>query len=196
MAIRKRESGHIPRDWETGRSAGTRKPFPLLIDLEGEPCLVVGSGDVATRKAAALADFGAHVTTVSPEVCGRGFDERDVAGMRLVVAATDDRAVNARVAAACRVQGVPVNVVDDPALCTFVFPAIARKGPMLVAVSSGGACPTAAQLLRDKAARLMTDEFVEAVERLGRDREKLKGECPDPQERKRKCEEALARWRD
>ena len=170
--------------------------FPLFLDLDGKACLVVGAGNVAARKAEALAAFGARVVQVAPEVSGRGFADGDVEGMTLAVAATDDPEVNRRVAELCKAKGIPVNVVDDPSLCTFVFPAIARKGPMLVAVSSGGACPTAAQLLRDKAARLMTDEFVEAVERLGRDREKLKGECPDPQERRRQYEEALAKWKD
>ena len=170
--------------------------FPLFLELEGRSCLVVGGGSVATRQAKALEDCGARVTVVAPEVCGRGFDDADVEGMTLVVAATNDRTLNGRVADLCKARGIPVNAVDDPANCTFVFPAVCRKGPMTVAVSSGGTCPVAAKLVRDKVGRLMADDFVSEVGRLGREREQLKRDFPDPQTRKRVCEEALKKWND
>ena len=170
--------------------------FPLFIDLESKPCLVVGAGKVAARKVGTLRAFGAEVTTVAPEVCGRGFADADVEGMALVVAATDDRALNRRVADLCKARGIPVNAVDDPANCTFFFPAVFRKGPIVAAVSSGGACPVAAKLVRDKVAGALPDDFVAAVERLGKERENLKRNYPDPQERRRICEEALKRWKD
>ena len=170
--------------------------FPLFIGLEGRRCLVVGGGGVAMRKARALQEFGAKVVQVAPEVCGRGFEDGDVEGMALVVAATDVPAVNAHVADICKAKGIPVNAVDDPGNCTFLFPAIVRKGPMTIAVSSGGACPVAAKFVRDKAAQLLADDFVAAVERLGESRERLKKDYPDPQDRRRVCEEALAKWKD
>lgn len=163
--------------------------FPMFVELEGRPCLVVGGGKVGARKAAALAAFGAKVRVVE-----RDFGDGDVERVALAVAATDDREVNRRVAALCKARGIPVNVVDDPANCTFIFPAIARKGPMTVAVSSGGACPVAAKLVRDKARRLLEDDFVAEVERLGARREELKENHPDPRERMRVCEEALSKW--
>ena len=206
--------------------------FPLFIELEGRPCLVVGGGPVAVRKAQALAECGAKVTVVAGtngqdarstgkatgvngqdarstwegSFCGTGvppvhvvrrnFTDGDVEGMSLVVSATNDRAVNRCVAELCRARGVPVNVVDDPANCTFIFPAVVRKGPMTVAVSSGGACPVAAKMVRDKVAGALPDDFVAAVERLGNERENLKRDYPDPQVRRRVCEEALKRWKD
>ena len=191
--------------------------FPLFLELDGKSCLVVGGGNVAARKASALREFGAKVTVVggtgvSPvrrweetngqdarstrEYVGRDFVDSDVEGMALVVAATDDADVNRHVAELCKAKGIPVNVVDDPANCTFIFPAIARKGPLTVAVSSGGACPVAAKLVRDKAARTMPDDFVSEVERLGRARDELKKTFPDPQERRRHCEEVLKKWND
>ena len=192
--------------------------FPLFIELEGRPCLVVGGGPVAVRKAQALAECGAKVTVVagvtgqdarstgedafrgtgvSPvRVVRRDFADGDVEGMALVVSATNDRAVNRRVADLCKARGIPVNVVDDPANCTFIFPAVVRKGPMTVAVSSGGACPVAAKLVRDRVAEALPDDFVAAVERLGKERENLKRNYPDPQVRRRVCEEALKRWKD
>lgn len=179
--------------------------FPLFLELDGKSCLVVGGGAVAARKARTLASFGARVTMVggtgvppvqSQTYVGRDFIDTDVEGMALVVAATDDADVNRHVADLCKERGIPVNVVDDPANCTFIFPAIARKGPLTVAVSSGGACPVAAKQVRDKAMRAMSDDFVAEVERLGRDREELKRRFPDPQERRRVCEEELAKWND
>lgn len=168
--------------------------FPLYLELDGRPCLVVGNGPVARRKASALTACGARVTLVSPETCGRTFAESDVEGMALVVAATNDPEVNARVSAVCRGRGIPVNVVDDPANCTFHFPAVFRKGPLTVAVSSGGACPVAAQIVRRKAGDLLSDAFVDEVERLGRERAELKVRYPDPMERRKFCEERLKEW--
>jgi len=183
--------------------------FPLFVELEGRPCLIVGGGRVAARKAAALAGFGAAVSVVAPEICEelesrldgvrlrrRPFCEADVEGQTLVVAATDDPELNGRVAACCRVGNIPVNVVDDPKNCTFVFPALVRKGPLVAAVSSGGAAPVAAKLVRDKVSALLSDDFVTAVERLGAERDDLKRRFPDMEDRRRYCEEVLKKWKD
>ena len=182
--------------------------FPLFIELDDRPCLVVGGGAVAVRKATALAEYGAKVTMVAGKNAPRGagissvrvicrcFVDSDVEGMALVVSATDDRTVNGHVAAVCRTKGIPVNVVDDPANCTFIFPAVVRKGPIIAAVSTGGACPVAAKLVRDKVGRLLTDEFIAAVEQLGTRREEMKRTHPDPHERMLACEEALSKWKD
>lgn len=182
--------------------------FPVFIELECERCLVVGGGSVASRKALTLADFGAQVQVVSPriddslfndpriELAKREFVDSDVDGMSIVVAATDCLAVNRHVSEVCRAKNVQVNVVDDPANCTFIFPAIVRRGPFTVAVSSGGKCPVAAKLVRDNVGRSLDDDFLMAVERLGDERERLKKEYPDPQKRKRMYEEALKRWND
>lgn len=180
--------------------------FPLFLELEGRPCLVVGGGKVAVRKAAALRSFGAAVTVVAPRIdpaledgtatlLRRGFEDADVEGRTLVVAATDEGETNRRVSRLCRARGIPVNVVDDPPNCTFIFPAVFRKGPITAAVSSGGACPVAAKLVRDKVAGLVADDFIAEVERLGAEREELKRRMPDPQVRRRHCEEVLAKWK-
>lgn len=173
-----------------------KRLFPLFLDIDGRPCLVVGAGAVALRKIAALEECGARVTVVSPETAGRGFAESDVDGMALVVAATDDRAVNAKVSAACRQRGIPVNVVDDPELCTFQFPAVFRKGAIAAAVSSGGGCPVAAQMVRDAVSRVVTDGFASAARDLSARRAELKREFPDAKERKAYCERILSKWID
>lgn len=142
--------------------------LPIFLDIRNQPCLVVGGGEVAARKSAQLLRAGARVTLLAPEL-SRAFDadlagariehraasfrDEDVAGYVLVIAATNDDAVNRAVAAAARAQRIPVNVVDRPALCSFIMPSIVERAPVIVAVSSGGASPVLARLLR---ARLET----------------------------------------
>lgn len=151
--------------------------FPLFIDLTDRPCLIVGTGSVATHKREILESFGARVTMSD------AFASEQVEGQTLVVAATDDRALNADVSAVCRSRGIPVNVVDDPSLCTFIFPSIFKKDPVVVAVSSGGACPVATQVVRDRVAASVSDRFVAKVAELGAARERIKAEHPDIDER-------------
>ena len=164
--------------------------FPLFIELEGRRCLVVGAGPVARRKAAALGEFGAKVDMVAPEL-NHPFREADLDGAALGVAATDDGELNARVSALARARSIPVNVVDDPARCTFFFPAIFRKGPLVAAFSTGGTLPVAARMMRDAFAPLATDRFAREVERLGAERDGLKRRVQDPAARKAVYERAL-----
>ncbi len=142
--------------------------LPIFIDVRGRPCLLVGGGEVAARKARLLLEAGAEVTVVAPQL-GRtlarlaadkkvvhrpqGFDADLIRGKALVFAATDDGAVNRRVYEAAKAQGIPVNVADQPRLCTFIMPSIVDRSPLVLAVSTGGAAPILARLLR---ARLET----------------------------------------
>ena len=158
-----------------GQSAA---PFPLFL-APGATALVVGAGRVAARKAETLRSFGLAVETCSPE----RFEASVVGNFTLVVAATADAAVNRAVYDACRAARVLVNVVDDPALCSFYFGAVARKGPLTLAVSGGGRCPVAAQLIRDRARALLTESLAAAAERMGRERDAWKKRLPEPEAR-------------
>ncbi len=137
--------------------------FPAFLDLQSAPALIVGGGAIATRKLALLSQAGASVTIVSPTASAgiaegaqngslrwfaRCFEPADVAGMRVVIAATGDKEVNATVAAAAREAGIPVNVVDDAALSSFIVPAIVDRSPLVVAISSGGVAPMLAMRVR------------------------------------------------
>lgn len=137
--------------------------LPIFVRLKGEPCLVVGGGDVAARKAGMLLRAKARVTIVAPSLCAalaesaqsgavcwlaKDFADTDMAGFRLAIAATGEGAVNRAVSAAATAANIPVNVVDSPELCTFIFPAIVDRSPIVMAVSSGGAAPVLARLLR------------------------------------------------
>ncbi len=151
--------------------------FPLFVELEKKPCLIVGGGTVALRKAEGLLCCGARLTVVAPAfapgwdaLAGRAallrrvFCPADADGQMLVIAAADDTAVNAAVAAQCRAARIPVNTVDDPEHCTFLFPALVRRGALCVGISTGGASPTAAAYVRRRIeAALPEDDAWEGI---------------------------------
>jgi len=140
--------------------------YPMMLRLAGRKAVVVGGGNVALRKAAALTDAGAAVCVVSPNFLPEFREDarlacieeaydgphaaRLLAGALVVIAATDDEAVNARVAADARAAGALVNVVDRPELCDFIVPAVLERGRLVVAISTGGAAPSLARRMRDR----------------------------------------------
>jgi uroporphyrin-III C-methyltransferase / precorrin-2 dehydrogenase / sirohydrochlorin ferrochelatase len=137
--------------------------LPAFLDIAGRPCLVIGGGEVAARKIALLERAGGDVRVISPELVpslSRGvaagriqhiaaeFAAHHMTNAALVIAATDNRALNAQVSWEAKQRGLPVNVVDDPALCTFQVPAIVDRDPVLIAISTGGASPVLARWVR------------------------------------------------
>lgn len=164
------------------------KYYPMFMDLAGRDCLVVGAGAIAARKARSLVECGARVTVVgeSPAAAFRALERRgvtlerrrfragDVARQALVIAATDDRSVNAAVASAARRRGIPVNAVDDPPNCTFIVPAVVRRGDLTVAVSTGGKSPAAARLVKERIGAMLGDEYAALVRLLGAHRGTMK----------------------
>src|SRR4030067_877790 len=144
--------------------------LPVFLNIRSQSCLVVGGGDVAARKVELLLRAQASVTVVAPELCAALtvlknagklvhhaaiFRDELVGGQRVVIAATDDAAVNRAVAETAQRRNIPVNVVDKPELCTFIMPAIIDRSPVIVAVSSGGASPVLARLLRARLGSLV-----------------------------------------
>lgn len=159
--------------------------FPLFLKLAGERVLVVGGGEVALRKVRLLRQAGARVEIVAralhPELAASGlaaasaeFRPEQLDGCRLAIAATDDAALNAAVAAAARARGIPVNVVDDEAASTCVTPAIVDRAPLLVAIASGGAAPVLARRLREQIEALVPAGYGRLAAFLGRMRARLR----------------------
>jgi len=147
------------------------------LDLTGRPVLVVGAGRVAHEKVEGLLDCGADVTVVAPQVVPeltelpvrlirRGYRATDLDGRFLVVAATSTPAVNRRVFRDAEARALLCNVVDVPELCSFILPAVLRRDPLAVGVSTGGASPVLAQHLRDVIGGVVTDEHAELARRL------------------------------
>jgi precorrin-2 dehydrogenase/sirohydrochlorin ferrochelatase len=153
--------------------------YPVFLDVEGKDVLVVGSGTMAQEKVDGLAAAGAEVTVVSAEL----FQDRDVDGKSLVVAATDE-ATGARVAAAAARAHIFCNVADVPHQCSFILPAIHREGAITVAVSTGGASPALAQWIRGKVAELVGPRHAALAERLRELRPWAKANLPTYAERR------------
>jgi precorrin-2 dehydrogenase/sirohydrochlorin ferrochelatase len=119
--------------------------YVACLDLKGRHCLVVGSGAMAREKVEGLHATGAIVTVVAPE----DYRPYDLDSVWLVVVATTDDALNRRITADADTRRIFCNVADVPELCSFIIPAVHRRGPITLAVSTGGASPALAQSLRD-----------------------------------------------
>jgi precorrin-2 dehydrogenase/sirohydrochlorin ferrochelatase len=169
--------------------------YMACLDLRGRDCLVVGGGRVATEKATGLLDCDALVTVVAPaveaelarlpvQVERRSFRRHDVAGRFLVIAATNDRAINIDVSDAAAERSTLCNVADDAELCSFILPAIVRRDPIVVGVSTGGASPALAQRIRADVAELIGPEHAALAEQLAALRPWAKRELPSYEERR------------
>ncbi|MEG5263669.1 siroheme synthase CysG [Pseudomonas sp. JDS28PS106] len=173
--------------------------LPLFHNLRGCRVLVVGGGEIALRKSRLIADAGALLRVVAPqiehqlrdlvehsggELVPRGYETQDLDGCVLIIAATDDEPLNARVSQEARARGVPVNVVDAPALCSVIFPAIVDRSPLVIAVSSGGDAPVLARLIRAKLETWIPSTYGQLAGLAARFRHQVKGLFPDVQQRR------------
>ncbi len=140
------------------------KTYPIMLNVAGRRCVVVGAGPVGLRKAEALRRAGADVALIDPDPpppparegiapLRRRYDKDHLAGALLVLACTNDAALNARIAADARAAGALVNAADQPEDCDFFVPAVAGEGEVVLAVGTGGASPALAAALKDRLAR-------------------------------------------
>jgi uroporphyrin-III C-methyltransferase/precorrin-2 dehydrogenase/sirohydrochlorin ferrochelatase len=168
------------------------------MNIRERPCLVVGGGTVASRKVSLLLRAGGRVTVVSPELCSNlreledecriayrpgKFSPADLEQQSLVIAATNDKTVNQRISELCRERGLPVNVVDQPALCSFIMPAIIDRSPVLIAVSTGGSAPVLARLIRSRLESLVPAAYGRLAVFATSVRAALQQRIPPPQRR-------------
>lgn len=181
--------------------------LPIFLNLKNEHCLIVGGGPVAARKAETLLEAGGLVSVQAPQLhesvlrlrhsgrltfIDKAFHPGDVCRFKLVVAATDDTDTNAKIAEAAKMHNIPVNVVDQPALCTFIFPAIIDRSPVVAAVSSGGAAPVLARILRMRLESWIPPAYGRLA-RLSADfRVRVKQAIDDPRARRRFWENVLS----
>ncbi|HZK18532.1 MAG TPA: bifunctional precorrin-2 dehydrogenase/sirohydrochlorin ferrochelatase [Clostridia bacterium] len=180
--------------------------YPVLLDLNSRACLVVGGGSVAERKIKSLLSCGARVRVVSPdltldlkemvskgklEYLERGFQKGDTKGFFIVICATDKEEVNRQVAEECRESDKPVNVVDDPPKCSFILPAIVRRGALTVSVSTAGKSPLLAAKIRRSLEGKFSPEYGEILDLLGNLRKEIIGDVKDPKQRLKMFEKML-----
>ncbi|AHG65035.1 siroheme synthase CysG [Advenella mimigardefordensis] len=174
--------------------------FPLFADLAERPVLVIGGGTVAERKAHALLEAGARVHLAAPELTpqlklwteqgkvllrGQQFDSRWLDEVFLVVAATDDAAVNQTVSDAAEAARKLVNVVDNPQLCSYIVPSVIDRSPVQIAISSNGTAPVLIRQLRQQLETLIPQQFGNMARIAGRWRGKVKQQLDSLTERRR-----------
>lgn len=186
--------------------------FPMFVDMTERECLIVGGGNVAYRKVMVMLDFGAKVTVVAEDICDelrkltiddtankenrntfikRRFERKDCDGMEMVIAATDDNALNHEIAEYCKAKGIMVNAVDQKADCSFIFPSYIKEKNLVAAFSSGGNSPVLTQYLKGKEQEILTPFLGELNEYMGQIREKVIAEYDTEAERKRVFKEIL-----
>lgn len=180
--------------------------LPVCLQLTDSPVLLVGGGEVATRKARLLLRAGAKVRVVSPTIgqelesllCAHGgtweqgrYQQEHLHGMRLVVAATPDTQVNEQVHRDAVALSILVNVVDSPHLCTFIFPAIVDRDPLMIAISSGGRSPVLTRILRRKIEALVPAAYGKLAAFAGQFRQLVKEKIPQQTARRLFWEQTL-----
>lgn len=174
--------------------------FPAFIKLAGRACVVVGAGSVAESKIASLLESGAQVTVIAPSAVGeikrlaassrvrwipRKFAVTDLEKAFLVVAATSDPEVNRAVFREAFERGVLCNSVDDPPNCDFYFPAVVRRGPLQIAISTSGESPALAQRIRREIEDSLDTSLGDWVDEIGARRREIIAALPPSDDRKR-----------
>ena len=180
--------------------------LPIFLKLKNQPCLIIGGGEVALRKIRSLLKADAKVTVISPEICNElneltkeekiyhsqtVFSDQDLMDCKLVIAATDNRKLNKQVSQLAQQRNIPVNVVDDPELCSFIMPSVVERLPVQIAISTGGNSPVLARLLRAKLETLIPSSYGRLADLMGRFRDKAKQQIPDFQQRRHFWENVL-----
>ncbi|NOT85235.1 MAG: uroporphyrinogen-III C-methyltransferase [Methylococcaceae bacterium] len=180
--------------------------FPLFLKLQQQPCLVIGAGEIAARKIDLLVRAGATITVIALEFGAavrelqtkhnlecrqKAFAASDVSGFKLIISATDNALTNQAVANAANAQDILVNVVDNPALCSFIFPAIIDRSPLVVAISSGGAAPVLARLLRARVESMIPHQYGKLAKLAEKFRQPVKNALKHPAQRRPFWEQVL-----
>ena len=174
------------------------KYYPVYLDLRERPCVVIGGGNVAERKTLALLEAGAEVTIISPALTPKlhefsdtgkithlqkQFEESDLSGEFLVVAATPSAEVNTLVAQACRKRRVLVNVAVPPEESTFIVPSVVERGDLMIAISTSGSSPALAKKIRQDIGQRYGKEYGLFLDKMSAIRNRVRQEVPDRRKR-------------
>jgi precorrin-2 dehydrogenase/sirohydrochlorin ferrochelatase len=173
------------------------KFYPIYLDVKDKKCVIVGGGEVAYRKVCSLKEAGAEVVVVSPETCPeiavkkgialikKDYDESILDGALLVIAATDNEAVNKKVALDARKRNIIVNVVDHPELCSFIVPSTINRGDLCISISTGGASPAVAKSVREELEVVFGSEYEEYLNLLTKMRSIAMSDIKDSAKRRK-----------
>jgi len=181
--------------------------YPVNLDIQGRPCLVVGGGRVGARKVDTLLKCGAIVTVVSPETTPplarlaengsialkrREYRSSDVEGRFLVIGATDDERLNRQIHADAERLNLLCNIADRPEICNFTLPAIVRRGDFMMAISTAGKSPAFAKHMRQRLESQFGPEYGKLLDLMGAIRRKLLAEAHEPEAHKPLFERLIA----
>jgi len=176
------------------------KYYPLNLSLKNKKCVVLGAGQVALRKVKRLLECGAHVSVIGKEILpelknllkkkkiifkNRKANLKDLVGAFLVVAATDDRKLNALISEYCFKRDILVNVVDSPKECNFILPSVLRRGNLTISVATDGVSPALAKKIRQDIQRLFGFEYAKLLSLMKTLRPEVLKKIKDPQARRR-----------
>lgn len=171
--------------------------FPMFVELSGKKVLVIGGGNVALRKCQKLLPYGAEITAVSSrfqpqfislegvDLLFRPFDDSDVDGRDMVIAATDDHALNEHAALLCQERHIPFNCVDDPDNCSFIFPSLTLRGRLSAGFCTGGASPTASAYFKNEFEESLPDGLEDILDFMAEIRPRVIAAVPDQRRRAR-----------
>lgn len=172
--------------------------FPMFIDIENKECVIIGAGLVAFRKVEALLEFGAKITVIARKVCReiyaledkihihqKDYETTDIEQAYLVIAATNDTILNARISKEAKCRKIPVNVVDVMEECTFIFPAFIKRGDIAIGITSSGKSPLISQKIKKMINHILPPFLEELTHTLGEVRQRVKNIFPLEVERKR-----------
>ena len=175
------------------------KYYPIHLDIKNRNCLIVGGGAVGTRKVNTLLECGAHVTVISPDptphltqlaskgsitLKKRAYRSDDLAGMFLVIGATDDETLNLQISEDAERAQILCNIADRPEVCNFILPSIVRQGDLVITISTSGKSPALAKHLRQKLETQFGREYADFLALMGAIRQKLLSQAHEPEAHK------------
>jgi siroheme synthase-like protein len=173
--------------------------FPFFEDIENKTFLVVGGGSVAKGKVERLKQFTNNIIVVAKEtnitgvkIINKEFDDSDITLGDYVIGATNDSAVNERIYNLCKAKNMPVNIVDNPKLCTFIFPSLIKKGDLTIGITTSGKSPAASQYIRGEIEKIIPDNIEFILDEMNVLRQKLKQDVPNQSDRAKILKEKLA----
>jgi len=174
--------------------------YPILLNLSGRKCIVIGGGTIAERKVSSLLDSGGSVSVIAPFITdhlrglsqenkitfiNREYEKGDLKGAFLVIAATDSSQVNKSVYEETRELGIMADIVDEPQLCDFIVPSCIRRGPLIITVSTSGKSPCLSKKIRKDLESIYSEAYGTFTSMLGNMRERVQKEIPVPEKRKK-----------
>ena len=180
--------------------------LPIFLNINNKPCLVIGAGSIAVRKAELLLKAGANIRVIAKQISDsmstlqqqhgfecvvREFDKNDLENVNLVISATNNQKLNASVSRLADSKHIPVNVVDNPDLCSFIMPSIVDRNPLQIAISTGGTSPVLARMLRSKLESTIPAAYGELAKLCDNYRDKVKQAFPKVEQRRQFWESVL-----